>query len=372
MYVAADPILTRAELFSPYIQEDDSLLKQQIPYGAPYYARGRIALWAALNSMDVGAQCDVLIPSFICDSVLGPVEAVGASPRFYATGPSLEIDAERIRSSVTPNTAAVIVPHYYGVPTALDEIRRLCDQRGLWLIEDCAHALFSFNGTAPLGHLGHAAIYSPWKSLPLPDGGILALHDSRLVRPDPLPQHRPQVLAAHMAYRMLPTLETIVGWSPRLSHLMRGDLRESIQERDRSPDFRRESGSDFSYQMLERTNGELVRARRRENFDRLAKAVASQPYLRSLVPTLSDGVCPLGLPVLCQNREHARRHFLQRGINVRAYWERLPREVTEDEFPDAHKLSREILIMPVHQSLTRSQLNHVATAIETLTEGAPR
>ena len=46
--------------------------------------------------------------------------------------------------------------------------------------------------------------------------------------------------------------------------------------------------------------------------------------------------------------------------------------MTEDEFPDAHKLSQEILIMPVHQSLTRSQLNHVATAIETLTEGAPR
>jgi len=136
VYVAADPILTRVELFSPYIQEDNSLLKQQIPYGAPYYARGRIALWAALNSMDVGAQCDVLIPSFICDSVLGPIEAVGALPRFYATGPSLEIDAERIRSSLTPNTAAVIVPHYYGAPTALDEIRRLCDEREIWLIED--------------------------------------------------------------------------------------------------------------------------------------------------------------------------------------------------------------------------------------------
>jgi dTDP-4-amino-4,6-dideoxygalactose transaminase len=149
-------------------------------------------------------------------------------------------------------------------------------------------------------------------------------------------------------------------------------VRESIQDRDRSPDFRRESGSGFSYQVLERTDGQAIRARRRANFERLAKSVASQPYLRALFTTLDEGVCPLGFPVLCTYRDEARRHFLQMGINVRAYWERLPREVTEDAFPDAHKLSKEILILPVHQSLTLRQLDHLILAIETLSEEAPR
>ena len=232
--------------------------------------------------------------------------------------------------------------------------------------------MYSFAGPSPLGRIGHSAMFSPWKSLPLPDGGVLAINDSRLVRPEPLPDADPLHLAARMAYRMLPTLETAVGWSPRLRLLRRRGVRESIQDRDRSPDFRRESGSGFSYQVLERTDGQVIRARRRANFERLAKSVASQPYLRALFTTLDEGVCPLGFPVLCTYRDDARRHFLQMGINVRAYWERLPREVTEDAFPDAHKLSKEILILPVHQSLTLRQLDHLILAIETLSEEAPR
>jgi perosamine synthetase len=372
MYVSADPLLTRAALFSPDVPDDESLFRQQIPYGAPLYARGRVALWAVLNSMHVGRGQHVLLPSFICDSVLGPIEVVGASPRFYSTGPGLEIDAQRIRSAVTPDTAAVVVPHYYGAPTPIDDILKMCNERGIWLIEDCAHGLFSFAGSIPLGRQGHAAIFSPWKSLPVPDGGILSLNDSRLVRPDPLPEYSALRLAAKIIYRVLPSIETVIGWSPRLRLLSRGELRDSIQDRDRSPNFRREMGSNFSYQMLERANGKVIRERRRANFGRLAKAVASQPYLQAVFPTLPEGVCPLGLPVLCLDREHARRHFLSQGINVRAYWERLPREVTASEFPDAHTLSQKILILPVHQTLTDKQAEHIASAIVTLTEGAPR
>jgi perosamine synthetase len=372
VYVAADPLLTRAALFSPDIPDEESLLRQQIPYGAPFYARGRIALWAVLRSMRVGPGQDVLLPSFICDSVLGPIEAVGANTRFYPTGRILEIDADRIRSSLTPGTSAVVVPHYYGAPTPMEEILALCNERGIWLIEDCAHALFSFAGSTPLGRQGHAAVFSPWKSLPVPDGGILTLNDSRLVRPDPLPEHGAFSLAANIVYRVLPSIETVIGRSPRVRLLSRRDVRDSIQDRDRSPDFRREMGSNFSYQMLERADGKLIRDRRRANFDRLAKAVASQPYLQAALPTLPDGMCPLGLPVLCLDREHARRHFLDRGINVRAYWERLPREVTKAEFPDAHTLSHKILILPVHQSLTEKQTEHIASAIATLTQGAFR
>jgi dTDP-4-amino-4,6-dideoxygalactose transaminase len=252
----------------------------------------------------------------------------------------------------------------------MDDLRKLCDERNIWLIEDCAHALFSFEGPTPLGRRGHAAIFSPWKSMPIPDGGILALNDARLVRPDPLPERDALTLAARIGYRALPTIETAIGWSPRLWLLSRSGVRGSIQDRDRSPEFRREMGSNFSYQMLQRADGHQIRQRRRENYQRLAKAVSSQSYLRPVLPALIDGVCPLGLPVLCDDREYARRHFLKLGINVRAYWERLPAELTETAFPDAHKVSDEILILPVHQSLTEKQLEQMASAIATLTEGA--
>jgi dTDP-4-amino-4,6-dideoxygalactose transaminase len=120
---------------------------------------------------------------------------------------------------------------------------------------------------------------------------------------------------------------------------------------------------------MERANGPQIRKKRRSNYQRLALAVAAQPYLQALWPRLSDGVCPLGLPIRCSEREGARRHFLDRGINVRAYWERLPREVSTHEHPAAHQLSQEILILPVHQSMTQRQIEHVVRAIEELPGG---
>ena len=131
-----------------------------------------------------------------------------------------------------------------------------------------------------------------------------------------------------MVYRMLPTLETIVGWSPRLSLLIAAICGNRFRIAIVVPTFDENLGLWIQLPDVGADKWPAV-VPGAEQIDRLAKSVASQPYLRSLVPTLNDGVCPLGLPVLCQNREHARRHFLQRGINIRAYWERLPREVTE-------------------------------------------
>lgn len=371
MYISADPLITTAVLFGAYDPTAESLLQRQIPYAAPYYTSGRVALWAVLGSMGVGPGDSVLLPAFICDSVLGPIEARGASSHFFPVTNDIGIRIEDVKACLTPATRAVVIPHYYGFATPLDELLALCEERGIWLIEDCAHALYSFVGDRPLGRQGHAAVFSPWKSLPLADGGILVLNDARLVRPDPLPEPSAFRLAVRMAYRVLPTIETVIGWSPRLELLRRGGVRESIQERDRSPGFLRESGSDFSQQVLERANGFQIREKRRANYHRLAKALASTPYLRALVPRLHEGICPLGLPVRSADREQAREHFLNRGINVRAYWERLPREVSAEEFPEAHQISREILILPVHQSLTQRQIEHIERAIETLPGGTP-
>ena len=70
--------------------------------------------------------------------------------------------------------------HYLGFPGPVQEVRALCQRRGLALIEDCAHALFSRLGDRSLGTFGDLAIFSPWKSLPLPDGGLLRVNDVRL------------------------------------------------------------------------------------------------------------------------------------------------------------------------------------------------
>jgi hypothetical protein len=44
---------------------------------------------------------------------------------------------------------------------------------------------------------------------------------------------------------------------------------------------------------------------------------------------------------------------------VRAYWEQLPSGVSVEGFSDAHYVARRVLVLPVHQSLTPRQMNHL-------------
>ena len=89
-------------------------------------------------------------------------------------------------------------------------------------------------------------------------------------------------------------------------------------------------------------------------------------WARPLFEELPPGVCPLGLPVLVERREWARRRLLAAGVNVRAYWERLPAGVTRTVFPAAHDVAERILVLPVHQSLTDQQIEHLLLTLKRL------
>jgi hypothetical protein len=75
---------------------------------------------------------------------------------------------------LTQHTRAILVIHEFGYPhPRLHELRALADERGIPLIEDCAHSLDSRFGEAPLGSLGQFAIFSLPKVLPVASGGVL-------------------------------------------------------------------------------------------------------------------------------------------------------------------------------------------------------
>src|SRR5215212_747563 len=144
-----------------------------------FFASGRAALLAGLRALGIGAGDEVLLPAYLCESVVTPVVAVRARPVFFPVGKGFDVDLAAIEAAIGPRTRAVVLIHYLGFPGPVEAVREVCRRRGVALIEDCAHALFSRDGDRLLGSFGDLAIFSPWKSLPLPDGGLL-----RVNRPD--------------------------------------------------------------------------------------------------------------------------------------------------------------------------------------------
>jgi perosamine synthetase len=82
---------------------------------------------------------------------------------------------------------AMLVSHYFGIAHSLADVRQWCNERGIVLIEDCAHSFFGWAGERPVGTWGDFSTASLSKFLPVPEGGVLAsarrpLTDTNLVR----------------------------------------------------------------------------------------------------------------------------------------------------------------------------------------------
>ena len=369
MYLPADAPLTPRDLSGITRAGRAVAVPGLEGYRTTLFGTGRAALWAGLQGLGVGRGDEVLLPAYLCESIVSPVEAVGGVPRFYPVGRDLSLDPAAIESLVGERTRAVVVIHYLGFPGPVGPLQALCARRGIALVEDCAHALFSRLGDRPLGSFGDAAIFSPWKSLPLPDGGALVLSRAGVEVSTPSTRPGAARTVARLGYRALGGVESALGWSPRLALLQRPSLRRSMHDRTSGAPVAVEGASQVARRMLTgvsaRRADEIV-ARRRGNYVRLHAAATGLSWAKPLFRALPDGVCPLGLPLVAEDRDRWRDALLARGVNVRTYWEHLPAAVDLDRHGDAAWLRDRILILPVHQGLSSRQVSWLAHELTTL------
>lgn len=83
----------------------------------------------------------------------------------------------KISRVLTDKTKVIYVIHNFAFPhPKLLELRRLCDEKDLILVEDCAFAFDSYIEDLRLGSLGDFSIYSLPKIFPISSGGILSFN----------------------------------------------------------------------------------------------------------------------------------------------------------------------------------------------------
>ena len=89
-----------------------------------------------------------------------------------------------------------------------------------------------------------------------------------------------------------------------------------------------------------------------------------------LLPELPDGVCPLGFPILLEERDAMRRALARRGIGVRMFWDELPGELPVQDFPDSAYLRDRILVLPIHQDMEDRHLDCLVDAMRAIWSAA--
>lgn len=135
---------------------------------------GRVAIYAALSSLNLGKNYEVIVPSFVCEEVIRPILQTNLKLRFVDIKEDLTIDPNSIISHISDFTKVIIMPHIYGKVCDYKEIRKIASENNLVLIDDSAPVLgYRVEGKA-LGTFGDFGIYSMNnKSLYSIYGGIL-------------------------------------------------------------------------------------------------------------------------------------------------------------------------------------------------------
>ena len=92
--------------------------------------------------------------------------------------------AELLEDAVSERTKAIILPHTLGNPFNLEVVKKVAEDHGLWLVEDCCDALGSTYGGRPVGTFGDIATLSfyPAHHITMGEGGAVLTDDARLMQ----------------------------------------------------------------------------------------------------------------------------------------------------------------------------------------------
>lgn len=143
-----------------------------------HFQRGRIAHYAILRALGIGAGDEVIIQAFTCVAEPCPVLATGARPVYADIDTTFNLDPSSVEERLTPRTRAIVVQHTFGIPADMDRLLRIAQARGIYVIEDCCHTVASSYCGTMVGHFGDAAFsaYRWGKPLVLGIGGTAVIH----------------------------------------------------------------------------------------------------------------------------------------------------------------------------------------------------
>lgn len=137
-----------------------------------------IAVTSCTSSLYLAARC--MKKSDTDEVIIPAITFVSTGMAFHTAGYTVvcaDVDKQgllsidSVKAAITPNTRAVVAVHLYGQRVHLNELRHLCDEHGIYLVEDCAHRIALDDES----HLGDFCCFSfnVMKELPSGEGGLL-------------------------------------------------------------------------------------------------------------------------------------------------------------------------------------------------------
>ena len=147
-------------------------------------ANGTVALDVALKALGIGTGDDVIVTSRTFLASASSIVTAGANPIFADVEmDSQNISRHTIEAVLTPNTKAIICVHLAGWMCDMDPIMQLAEEKGLYVIEDCAQAhgaMYKGKSAGSIGHIGAWSFCQDKIMTTGGEGGMVTTNDENL------------------------------------------------------------------------------------------------------------------------------------------------------------------------------------------------
>ena len=370
--------------------------------GLHYTTSGRAAILLALEALGVGPGDQVLLPSYHCPTMVAPVTQLGATPVFYPIDEKGTPLIPWLVAHAPHNARVLLAAHYFGLPQPMGLLREWCDQQGIALIEDCAHALFGMAGERPTGTWGDVSIGSLTKFLPVPEGGCLVMN-----RPVAIPALRPASTGDHLravidvletgaTQGQLLGLNTLVLQGLGLMRRLRGTAPTAAPVAAFAPDTPVAPNADAQRPLGVASGNELlidatlahralawpchwladalprgrIAAQRRSHYQHLLKALSGHIGLRPLLPQLPEQAAPYVFPLWVDLPDPGYAELRRVGMPV-FRWDRLWPGMPLLPLDQGRGWSHHVIQLACHQDLSPTDIDRFVHQLLRVYAGGP-
>src|SRR5438067_4897953 len=310
------------------------------------------AIEVALQLCGIGPGDEVITSAQSFFTVLNMIVKVGATPVFVDCDlVTRNIDLSQVQAAITPRTRAIVPTHYPGALVDMDALFALAQRHGLRVIEDAALVIGSRWKSRNIGAFGDLTTFSfhPNKNITSIEGGALVVNDDAEAK-------RAEALRFH-GITYLPDRTRDVAFPGGKFNLPDVNARIGHAQLERLPQFL---------------------ARRRALVDRYFAKLATDPSC--VLPPQPKGneddyswnmfcvLLPLGR--LTMSRKEFRDALEARGIATGISYEALHLCTLgrrygghEGQYPNAERISRETVTLPLHASMTEADVDRVCGAV---------
>jgi CDP-6-deoxy-D-xylo-4-hexulose-3-dehydrase len=143
---------------------------------------------SALTSPQLGERAlapgdEVITAACGFPTTVNPIIQNQCVPVFVDVNPqTLQVEHQQIIDAISTKTKAIMLAHTLGNPFELDQLKSLCEQHNLWLIEDCCDAVGSTYNNQMVGTFGDIATVSfyPAHHMTMGEGGAVLTSNLKL------------------------------------------------------------------------------------------------------------------------------------------------------------------------------------------------